>query len=124
RYDPRGPEVVLEVADTGPGIPPALQARLFEPFFTTKPPGVGTGLGLPLCRGIIEEHGGSISVESQPGQGTVFQVRLPGLAVAGARGWRGRPRAEPQAAQTPSPPSSGPPKPYLLWMMSQVSPMP
>jgi len=77
RYDPRGPEVVLEVADTGPGIPPALQTRLFEPFFTTKPPGVGTGLGLPLCRGIIEEHGGSISVESQPGQGTVFRVVLP-----------------------------------------------
>jgi two-component system NtrC family sensor kinase len=77
RYDPGGPGVVLEVADTGPGIPPALQARLFEPFFTTKPPGVGTGLGLPLCRGIIEEHGGSISVQSQPGQGTVFRVLLP-----------------------------------------------
>jgi PAS domain S-box-containing protein len=83
RYNPRGPEVVLEVADTGPGIPPALQARLFEPFFTTKPPGVGTGLGLPLCRGIIEEHGGSISVESQPGQGTVFRVVLPMPAEAG-----------------------------------------
>jgi PAS domain S-box-containing protein len=82
RYNPRGPEVVLEVADTGPGIPPALQARLFEPFFTTKPPGVGTGLGLPLCRGIIEEHGGSISVESQPGQGTVFRVVLPMPAEA------------------------------------------
>ena len=82
RYDPRGTGVVLEVADTGPGIPPALQARLFEPFFTTKPPGVGTGLGLPLCRGIIEEHGGSISVESQPGQGTVFRVVLPVPAEA------------------------------------------
>jgi len=77
RYDPRETGVVLEVADTGPGIPLALQARLFEPFFTTKPPGVGTGLGLPLCRGIIEAHGGSISVESQPGQGTVFRVVLP-----------------------------------------------
>jgi signal transduction histidine kinase/ActR/RegA family two-component response regulator len=77
RYDPVGLRVVLEVADTGPGIPPALQARLFEPFFTTKPPGVGTGLGLPLCRGIIEEHGGHICVESQPGQGTVFRVVLP-----------------------------------------------
>ena len=77
RYDPMGLRVVLEVADTGPGIPPTLQARLFEPFFTTKPPGVGTGLGLPLCRGIIEEHGGRICVESQPGQGTVFRVVLP-----------------------------------------------
>src|SRR5437016_7041681 len=84
RYDPGRPGVVLEVADTGPGIPPALQARLFEPFFTTKPPGVGTGLGLPLCRGIIEEHGGSISVESQPGQGTVFRVALPVPAGASA----------------------------------------
>jgi two-component system NtrC family sensor kinase len=82
RYDPVGTRVVLEVSDTGPGIPPALQARLFEPFFTTKPPGVGTGLGLPLCRGIIEEHGGSISVESQPGQGTVFRVLLPVPAAA------------------------------------------
>jgi PAS domain S-box-containing protein len=82
RYDPSKSGVVLEVADTGPGIPPALQARLFEPFFTTKPPGVGTGLGLPLCRGIIEEHGGSISVESQPGQGTVFRVVLPVPAEA------------------------------------------
>jgi two-component system NtrC family sensor kinase len=82
RYDPVGTRVVLEVADTGPGIPPALHARLFEPFFTTKPPGVGTGLGLPLCRGIIEEHGGSISVESQPGQGTVFRVVLPISAAA------------------------------------------
>jgi PAS domain S-box-containing protein len=82
RYDPRETGVVLEVADTGPGIPPALQARLFEPFFTTKPPGVGTGLGLPLCRGIIEAHGGSISVESQPGQGTVFRVVLPVPAEA------------------------------------------
>jgi CheY-like chemotaxis protein len=77
RYDPAQTCVVLEVADTGPGIPPAIQARIFEPFFTTKPPGVGTGLGLPLCRGIIEEHGGSICVESQPGQGTVFRLTLP-----------------------------------------------
>jgi PAS domain S-box-containing protein len=77
RYDPAGACVVLEVSDTGPGIPPALQAQIFEPFFTTKPSGVGTGLGLPLCRGIIESHGGSISVESQPGQGTVFRITLP-----------------------------------------------
>src|SRR5262245_24137426 len=81
RYDPVGNQIVLAVADNGPGIPPALQARLFEPFFTTKPPGVGTGLGLPLCRGIFEEHGGSISVESQPGQGAVFRVMLPVLTA-------------------------------------------
>jgi two-component system NtrC family sensor kinase len=69
--------VTLEVVDTGPGIPPALHTRIFEPFFTTKPPGVGTGLGLSLCQGIIEGHGGTIRVTSQPGQGTVFRVELP-----------------------------------------------
>jgi signal transduction histidine kinase/DNA-binding response OmpR family regulator len=69
--------VILEVEDTGPGIPPALRPRIFEPFFTTKPPGVGTGLGLSLCQGIIEGHGGTIRVTSQPGQGTVFRVELP-----------------------------------------------
>jgi signal transduction histidine kinase len=84
-YDARQACVLLEVADTGPGIPPALQTQIFEPFFTTKPTGAGTGLGLPLCRGIIEEHGGSIVVESQPGQGTVFRVVLP-VSAAGHTG--------------------------------------
>ena len=77
RWDPTCAVVSLEVTDSGPGIPPAIQARLFEPFFTTKPPGVGTGLGLSLCQGIIEGHGGSISVRSAPGQGTTFRVELP-----------------------------------------------
>ncbi len=81
RYDPARGLASLEVGDTGPGIPPELQARIFEPFFTTKPPGVGTGLGLPFCKGIIEGHGGSISVVSQPGQGTVFRVELPAEAA-------------------------------------------
>jgi signal transduction histidine kinase/CheY-like chemotaxis protein len=69
--------VALEVADTGRGIPPELQGRIFEPFFTTKPPGIGTGLGLPLCQGIIESHAGTITVQSQPGRGTVFCIELP-----------------------------------------------
>jgi signal transduction histidine kinase/CheY-like chemotaxis protein len=77
RIDPRRSRVFLDVADTGPGIPPELLGRIFEPFFTTKPPGVGTGLGLSLCRGIIEEHGGSMSVQSQPGHGAVFRIELP-----------------------------------------------
>jgi CheY-like chemotaxis protein len=76
-FDPTHTRVRLEVADTGPGIPPALQARVFEPFFTTKPPGVGTGLGLSLCQGIVEGHGGTISLESLPGRGTLFRVELP-----------------------------------------------
>ena len=79
--DPAHTRVRLTVADTGPGIPPALQARIFEPFFTTKPSGVGTGLGLPLCRGILEEHGGTLGVTSHPGQGTTFHVELPVGAV-------------------------------------------
>jgi signal transduction histidine kinase/DNA-binding response OmpR family regulator len=77
RCDVTRTRVTMEVADNGPGIPPALWTRIFEPFFTTKPPGVGTGLGLSLCQGIIEGHGGIIRVTSEPGQGTIFHVELP-----------------------------------------------
>jgi two-component system NtrC family sensor kinase len=73
--------VALEVADTGRGIPPDLRTRIFEPFFTTKPPGIGTGLGLSLCQGIIESHGGTITVQSPPGGGTVFRIELPITAL-------------------------------------------
>ena len=69
--------VILEVSDTGPGIAPDIQARIFEPFFTTKPAGVGSGLGLSLCRGIVEGHGGRLRVHSQRHQGAVFSVELP-----------------------------------------------
>jgi two-component system NtrC family sensor kinase len=69
--------VQLTVTDTGPGIPHDLQQRIFEPFFTTKPVGLGTGLGLSLCQGIVENHGGTIHVENAPGQGAVFRVELP-----------------------------------------------
>ncbi len=69
--------VLVEVADTGPGIPPDLQQRIFEPFFTTKPVGEGTGLGLDISyRIVVNRHGGDIRVVSQPGD-TRFQVRLP-----------------------------------------------
>ncbi len=76
RFDPATGRVVLAVADTGPGIPPHIRTRIFEPFFTTKPPGQGTGLGLSLCQGIIEGHGGAIRVESQPGEGATFVIEL------------------------------------------------
>ncbi|WP_224243027.1 two-component system sensor histidine kinase NtrB [Hyalangium gracile] len=70
-------QVVVEVKDTGVGIPPENLHRLFDPFFTTKPAGVGTGLGLSICRGIVVGLGGRITVESEPGRGTSFRVFLP-----------------------------------------------
>jgi len=73
-----GPDRVrLEVSDTGPGIRPEIQARVFEAFFTTKPHGEGTGLGLSLCRGIVEEHGGRMTLASTVGSGTTFIIELP-----------------------------------------------
>jgi len=77
RYEAQRRRARIEVADTGPGIPLEIQARVFEPFFTTKPEGEGTGLGLALARGIIEGHGGAISVESRPGEGARFLIDLP-----------------------------------------------
>ena len=69
--------VVVEVADSGPGIPPEVQGKIFDPFYTTKAPGEGTGLGLSLCHGIVvEKHRGQITVDSQPGE-TRFIVKLP-----------------------------------------------
>jgi len=68
---------VVEVRDTGRGIPDDKIGSIFDPFFTTKPVGTGTGLGLSISYGIIEEHGGDISVESEVGVGTVFTIRLP-----------------------------------------------
>ncbi len=68
---------VVEVRDSGAGIPQEVLSRIFDPFFTTKPVGVGTGLGLSICHGIVEDLGGEISVESTPGRGTTFRVVLP-----------------------------------------------
>ncbi|MDX1605722.1 MAG: ATP-binding protein [Candidatus Competibacterales bacterium] len=69
--------VRITVSDAGDGIPEDFQARIFEPFFTTKEPGQGTGLGLPLVYNIVQDHGGSITVESTPGCGTRFVIQLP-----------------------------------------------
>ncbi len=73
----RPPLVVVEVHDTGTGIPDDVRPRVFEPFFTTKPVGVGTGLGLSICHGIVRTLRGEITFESRPGLGTMFRVELP-----------------------------------------------
>lgn len=72
-----GKEAVVSIADTGVGMDTGLSKRIFEPFFTTKQQGMGTGLGLSVAWGIIARHNGRIEVESAPGQGSTFQVRLP-----------------------------------------------
>ncbi|MGE3466184.1 MAG: nitrogen regulation protein NR(II), partial [Pyrinomonadaceae bacterium] len=72
-----GNRVVIEVADTGSGIPQEDMSKVFEPFFTTKEVGKGTGLGLAVCYGIISEHGGRINVRSTVGKGTTFSIFLP-----------------------------------------------
>ncbi|MER2564710.1 MAG: ATP-binding protein [Myxococcaceae bacterium] len=71
--------VVAEVADTGSGMSAGTREHLFEPFFTTKPVGVGTGLGLPICHGIITSYGGRIEVDSELGRGSTLRVVLPAL---------------------------------------------
>ena len=77
-HRPGEDQVVVEVRDNGPGIAPEVLPRIFDPFFTTKNVGVGMGLGLSICHGIITDHGGSIAVEPQlPGGGACFRVTLP-----------------------------------------------
>ena len=69
--------VDIEIHDTGPGIPPEILPKVFDPFFTTKDVGKGSGLGLFIVHEIIEEHDGCIAVDSEPGKGTTFLIRLP-----------------------------------------------
>ena len=73
---------IVEVADTGSGIPAEQLSRIYDPFFTTKDIGKGTGLGLSITYGIVQEHGGSITCDSQVGQGTRFSIRLPRAVAA------------------------------------------
>jgi two-component system NtrC family sensor kinase len=72
-----GDAVQIIVSDTGIGIPPENLRKIFDPFFTSKDVGQGTGLGLAVTHGIVEGHGGSIAVESSPGEGTTFTVTIP-----------------------------------------------
>ncbi|AFY44267.1 ATP-binding protein [Nostoc sp. PCC 7107] len=71
------PCIVVRIQDNGSGMSQDVRDRLFEPFFTTKPIGKGTGLGMPICRKIIEKHNGTIECFSEPGQGTTFCIQIP-----------------------------------------------
>ena len=72
-----GDHVVVEVTDNGTGMTEEVRRRIFDPFFTTKPIGEGTGLGLSICHSIVTSMSGALEVESEPGLGTTFRVRLP-----------------------------------------------
>ena len=74
---PERRSVEVSVADNGPGIDAELRSRIFDPFFTPKPAGRGTGLGLAICRRIAESHRGTLEVETAPGEGAAFTLRLP-----------------------------------------------
>jgi PAS domain S-box-containing protein len=72
-----GQHLRLSVLDTGTGIPEDIRQRIFEPFFTSKPPGKGTGMGLAMVYGIVENHGGTIDLETREGEGSAFHIHLP-----------------------------------------------
>src|SRR5205823_11722297 len=74
-----GRYVLLTVADTGPGVPADALDKVFDPFLTAREPGQGTGLGLAAVAGIVKNHGGFVSVHSEPGKGTAFTVYLPAV---------------------------------------------
>jgi PAS domain S-box-containing protein len=96
RTDGQG-RAIVEVRDTGMGIPPEIRERIFDPFFTTKPVGEGTGLGLWICSGILNALGGEVRVDSEIGRGSTFRVTLP-AAVMDSPGELVSPPA-PEAAQ-------------------------
>ena len=94
-------QVCLSVVDTGTGMSPEVMARAFEPFFTTRGRGSGTGLGLATAYGVVADAGGTITLESEPGQGTTLRVRLPAAPAEAS------PAVSPAAPAAPSQPGNG-----------------
>ncbi|MDY7225394.1 ATP-binding protein [Hyalangium rubrum] len=92
-------QVRVSITDTGSGMSPEVRGRLFTPFFTTKPVGVGTGLGLSVCQGIITRLGGRIDVHSEPGQGSAFTVVMPAASVSASTPFPGSPTVNVHAAR-------------------------
>lgn len=78
---PKDPDLLVQIRDTGQGIPQDIKDKIFEPYFSTKGPGKGSGLGLSMALGIIAQHHGSISVESRPGAGSTFTIRMPVMST-------------------------------------------
>jgi signal transduction histidine kinase len=93
----------LQVRDSGAGIPRDDLKKIFDPFYTTKVPGKGTGLGLAICRDIVRAHSGTIDVQSEPGKGSWFTVRLPATEVLDGSGIRKAAdvSSQPSAAKAP-----------------------
>ena len=100
RAKPAARAVQLVIEDTGPGIAPDVRSRIFDPFYTTKPEGSGTGIGLAVTRGIVQAHGGVISVQSEPGWGTAFIMTFP-AAPAERQAGAGSDKRENEAAGQP-----------------------
>ena len=86
--------VEIRITDTGPGISPEVLPRIFDPFFTTKEE--GTGLGLSISYGIVREHGGTITAESRPGEGSTFIIQLPIRGTSREEGTLHGERADPR----------------------------